>query len=114
MENEKKVSLTINHSNYQRLSDYCKRYGVSQRHMIHLILDDAIDNDRYKCIFGRRHRMSHLDDKVAPKKDVDDYKVINDLTVDTSISESDDIIDKLKKDFDKNDDDFDFLLENHK
>lgn len=102
MDNEKKVSLTINQKTHSRLSDYCKRYGVSQRHMIHLLLDDAIDNNRYPSIFNTIN--TNIGGTMVTYANVDN-KLIRDLTSnETPVSTADEIIEELN-------DDFDFLLE---
>lgn len=109
--NEKKVSLTIKQDTYQRLSDYSNIYGTSIRHMIHLLIDDSIENDRYREIFSNRNKMSHVGTKAIsiqvnvkrdPKNDKDE-KPLNDLTIDTSVSEADEIIEALKDEFNNND-----------
>ena len=71
---EKKVSLTLTQGTYLKLSEYTKRYGVSVRYMIKVLLDDSIDNDRYPDIFNRSHKQTndivlHTNKDVSMKKE---------------------------------------------
>ena len=64
---EKKVPLTLTQNTYQKLSEYTKKYGLSVRFMLKVLIDDSIDNDRYPVIFNKQH----IDNKRNDIVDID-------------------------------------------
>lgn len=67
---EKKVSLTLTQNTYQKLSNYTKEYGLSVRYMLKVLIDDAIDNNRYPAIFNKQHIDNKRNDIVDIAKEV--------------------------------------------